>query len=621
MAKARTTATKISRAIELTRAISMPGSLMNTTGGALDVRYAAANQADRVGIPQASRYEGLQVFQQDTKTLYILKDNSTPEGVWEAVALGGSVAEDLSSVIEQVTQLEQKVTAQGEEITANAGAIEELGGRVDGIDTEIEGIKEAATALGEKVTANEGEIAAAKGRLDGVEGRLDIVEPKLDAVVAESAQNKLDIAEVKQTVESNKTATDEAIAVVDKKVEDNKVATDEAIAAVEGKATENASAITALDQKVDTKVGELEAKDAEQDQEIAKLKETVTNKNNNTIVVNTFEEIAGANPEPKAGDLAYVLDEKKAYIFTMNAPTARVTKNGDVTGQWVIFDEITTELDLVEYLKKSEAEDTYRKLADQIAKVDLDEALVAEIDAKATTEAMNEALATKAEKEHVHEMTEVTGLQDALDGKSDVGHKHVVADITDFADEVESAIVAKDYATNTALTAVEGKVDTHIADDEKHLSEEQIQQLVDLGVKGAEGSLFNKVEALEAKKVEVDDETIVRSDDDIISVKEGVFAKEGHTHTVADITDLDEHLESKQYATQGALDNHVNNVDVHVTKEQKDNWEAHRNNLGIHVQVGGEAPAPNTFGLWLDLNADQVEPIVGTFKAGEATCR
>ena len=126
--------------------------------------------------------------------------------------------------------------------------------------------------------------------------------------------------------------------------------------------------------------------------------------------------------------------------------------------------------------------------------------------------------------------------------------------------------------------------------------------MIDLGVKGQGGSLFNRVDALEAKKVEVDNKTIVRGENDVISVKDGVFAAAGHKHTVADITDLDSHIESKGFAKQGELDNHVGNTDIHVTKEQKENWEAHRNNLGIHVQVGGEAPAPNTFGLWLDLN-------------------
>ena len=95
---------------------------------------------------------------------------------------------------------------------------------------------------------------------------------------------------------------------------------------------------------------------------------------------------------------------------------------------------------------------------------------------------------------------------------------------------------------------------------------------------------------------------MARDENDVISVKDGVFAAADHKHTVADITDLDAHIDSKVFATQGAVDNHVNNTDIHVTKEQKENWEAHRNNLGIHVQVGGEAPAPNTFVLWLDLN-------------------
>lgn len=613
---------KISRAIELSRAISMPGSLMNTTGGALDVRYVAANEADRTGIPQVSRYEGLQVFQQDTKVLYVLKDNSTADGVWEAVALGGSVAEDLSKVTEKVAGLESKITDAEGKITANEKAIEGLDtkataakNRLDGIDTEISGIKEAATSL--------------TGRVEGTEGRLNTVEPKVtaledkaNAVVAESAQNKSDIAALTKTVGDNKTSTDKAISDVNKKVDDNKKETDDRLTAVETKASTNEGAIASLNSKVDAAVESLGNKDSAQDEEIQKLKDAITNKNNNTVVVDTFAEIATANPNPKAGDLAYVISEKKSYIYTENAPTAKITKSGDVAGQWIEFDEISSELDLADYLKKADAEAKYRKLADKIAKSDLATELVTEIDAKAVKADVDEALTKKADKQHTHEIAEVTGLQGALDGKAAAVHEHTVANITDFAEKVDAAIVAKDYATNTTVTAVSGKVDAHVADADKHVSATQKQQLVDLGVKGAEGSLFSKVAALEAKKVEVDNKTIVRSDDDIISVKDGVFSKEGHKHTVADITDLDTHLDSKNYAGQDELDNHVGNSDIHVTKAQKEEWDAHKNNLGIHVQIGGDAPAPNTFGLWLDLNADadKKAPIVGTFKADETTC-
>jgi len=645
MEKAKTI--KVSRAIELSRAISMPGSIMNTTGGALDVRYAAANKADRIGIPQASRYEGLQVFQQDTKVLYILKDNSTADGVWEAVALGGSVAEDLSKVIKQVTDLEGKVTKAEGKITANEKAIEGLNtkvaaaeGRLDDIDTEISDIKEAATELAgrvddteDRLDAVEPKVTTLEGEVTKVKGRLDVVEPKLNAVVAESAKNKSDITALTKKVEDNKTDVNKAISAVDKKVDDNKKETDGRLTAVEAKATANKESITALNSKVDAAVETLGNKDAAQDVEIQKLKDAITNSNNNTVVVNTFPEIAIANPKPKTGDLAYVVSEKKSYIYTENAPTAKISKSGNVTGQWIEFDEISSELDLVDYLKTADAEATYRKLADKIAKGDLANGLVAEINAKAVKADVDEALtkkadkstvdtalAGKADKVHTHKIADVTGLQDALNSKEAVGHKHTVVDVTDFAEKVDAAIVAKNYATNATVTALGQKVDAHIANTEKHVSETQKQQLVDLGVKGTEGSLFSKVEALEAKKVEVDNKTIVRSESDVISVKDGVFSKEGHKHVAADITNLDEHLARKGYASQNALDNHTNNVDIHVTKEQKDNWEEHRNNLGIHVQVGGSAPAPDTFGLWLDMEDTKAEAVAGNFLAGERTC-
>lgn len=53
------------------------------------------------------------------------------------------------------------------------------------------------------------------------------------------------------------------------------------------------------------------------------------------------------------------------------------------------------------------------------------------LDGKATTTALNDGLAGKANSSHTHAVADVTGLQTDLDGKANKTHTHAVADVTD----------------------------------------------------------------------------------------------------------------------------------------------------------------------------------------------
>lgn len=61
-------------------------------------------------------------------------------------------------------------------------------------------------------------------------------------------------------------------------------------------------------------------------------------------------------------------------------------------------------------------------------------------------------LLNKADKDHTHEIDDVTGLQDALDAKSDEGHKHVSADITDLQDKLDEKSDIGHTHTHTDIT-------------------------------------------------------------------------------------------------------------------------------------------------------------------------
>ena len=116
----------------------------------------------------------------------------------------------------------------------------------------------------------------------------------------------------------------------------------------------------------------------------------------------TEDEIATANANPKVGDMAYVISTKRAYIYKgVDALSAKAVPQG-----WVVFDEITSELDLVNYLKKSEAEATYRKLSAKIAESDLATELVNKIDAKADKSYVDGELAGKTDEAYVNSKVE-----------------------------------------------------------------------------------------------------------------------------------------------------------------------------------------------------------------------
>ena len=89
---------------------------------------------------------------------------------------------------------------------------------------------------------------------------------------------------------------------------------------------------------------------------ISEIREAIAQKGSRTVVVETEEEIATANDNPQVGDMAFVIGSKRAYIY--KGLEMYVERSAAPEG-WVVFDEITSEVDLVNYLKKDEASSTY----------------------------------------------------------------------------------------------------------------------------------------------------------------------------------------------------------------------------------------------------------------------
>lgn len=256
----------------------------------------------------------------------------------------------------------------------------------DYVDAAIEGVD--TSALGSRIAAVETknveqdkEIAKKVAKADVVNGLKETLEGKVldarqgkvlkdlvDGEVARATEAEGDLAGRLDVIEGVGEGS------INKALEDAKVYTDGKIGEVNG-------AISGLEGRVATNEGE-----------ISNIKDILANKNSNTIVVETEEEISIENPTPKIGDLAFVISTKRAYIYKgIQAAILSGIPDG-----WVVFDEITNELDLVNYLKKTDAEATYRKIADKITEGDLAVNLAAKINNKADTATVNAALDLKA---------------------------------------------------------------------------------------------------------------------------------------------------------------------------------------------------------------------------------
>lgn len=287
----------------------------------------------------------------------------TPEEKTQITSNKEAIAAETQARTEVVNAINGKldVINGNEETTGSISkALKDAKAYTDGKVLEVNG---ANSALSKRVEANE----AALGTVD-----TRIATAKGEAINTSNAHTTSEIAKIDAAYKAaDVQVLSDAKAHAEAKVQEAKTALEGSISTVDGKVD---SAKTELKGSIDTLTGRVSTNESD----IQNLKNTVANKNNNTIVVNTEDEIATTNANPKVGDMAYVISTKRAYIFKgVDALSAKAVPQG-----WVVFDEITSELDLVNYLKKSEADTTYRKLADKIAEVDLATELVSKIDSK-----------------------------------------------------------------------------------------------------------------------------------------------------------------------------------------------------------------------------------------------
>ena len=390
------------------------------------------------------------------------------------------IAANTSAITKEVQDRTQAVNAVDSKLTAEisraTAAEEALGNRIDGVETSVEEVrnlvdtktaqtlKDAKAYTDTKISEVNAANSALELRVEANETALGLVDGKIstaktEAIDTAKSYTNSEISKIDAAYKAADTQVlSDAKSYADTKIGEAKTALESSISTVDKKVD---STKVELQGNIDTLAGRVSVNESD----IQNLKDAVSNKNNNTIVVNTEDEIATANANPKVGDMAYVISSKRAYIFKgVNALSVKAVPQG-----WVVFDEITSELDLVDYLKKDEAEATYRKLADKIAEGDLATELVNKIDAKADKSYVDGELAKKTNEAYVNsKVEEVVAPVRTESAQNKVDIAQEVQNRTTEIARVESVITSKVDAAKQELTSsLTEKEDALKAEDAK----------------------------------------------------------------------------------------------------------------------------------------------------------
>lgn len=403
----------------------------------LDSRLTVKTIAERNAHVTGNRaYEGMLVYVEEDKKTYQLIDNS-----WEEFGFNEEKFQaGIQPILDKNTEQDSRLTAIEELVTGGEGLesiIADVAANTAAIAKEVQDRTTAVSSVDTKITAEVSRATAAEEalgeRIDGVEA--DLAEAITNAQADATAKSAQALKDAKAYTDTEITKIDTAYKAADVQVLSDAKA--HAEAKVQEAKTTLESSISAVDSKVTTLTGKVSANESA----ISDLRDAISNKNSNTIVVETEAEIATANPTPKVGDLAYVISSKRAYIYKgVEALTAKNAPEG-----WVVFDEITNELDLVNYLKKSEAETTYRKLVDKIAESDLATDLSSKINGKADTSYVNTELAKKATP------AQITEAVNPVSQKANANESAIAQEVTNRQGEITRV--------EGLVTSVDGKVD------------------------------------------------------------------------------------------------------------------------------------------------------------------
>ena len=255
--------------------------------------------------------------------------------VGEEISEVEAIAEGLNGRLTQAeADIDALETGLANEVSRSTGVEEGLQQQIDALNADVEAINHPQSGIlaGAKKYTDE-EIAKLNGIVGDLEGSLGSSSSELSGK----------IEELQGVVNSNKSETDAALEVVNGRL----------------------TAVTSRVDVLEGNVSDLRDADAQLATEIQNIKNHIAGQGSDTKVFANMDEFIGANLMPKVGDMAYVLDIKKAFIYR-GADAPAVLDVANVPAGWVIFDEISTEIDLVDYAKKSEVEEAVSTLEGKI---------------------------------------------------------------------------------------------------------------------------------------------------------------------------------------------------------------------------------------------------------------
>lgn len=310
-------------------------------------------------------------------------------------------------------------------------------------------------------------IRKAKYRVRNAEGKYEVVylETSADQVI-ESNEKKFVTQAEKDKIGQYQTAIDGIDGKIGtaktEAINESKQYTNTKIGEIDGayKAADEAvksAAATTAQQKADAvknelapKITAVEGKANQNESGIAEIKGLLA-KNTTAYVAPNVAGIAEVAPSPKVGDIVYVIESKRAYIYkgeeelvVFEAPAEEVPSG------WVLLDDIQTDVDLGGYETTAHAEATYMKKTDKVAEGNLEDGLKNKINGKLDQSQVNTSIDNKLNpvkndlQGKINAKLDTSAVNGKIDEKLNPAKEELKQAINAKAQEVTSAFQASD---------------------------------------------------------------------------------------------------------------------------------------------------------------------------------
>ena len=276
------------------------------------------------------------------------------EGLTEAL----TEAHDLINDRYTKSEVDGSFRAVETEISEVEAIAEGLNGRLTIAESNIVSLNEGLASESERAQGVEADLQA---QINGLDASIEAINHPESGILKQSkdytdekVKDLTDgvIKDLENSLGSSSSELTGKIEALEGVVASNKSETDAAIEVANGRLT----AVTSRVDVAETAIEDLRGADAELAEEIKSIKDVIAGQGSDTKVFETFEEfVAYAETAiPKIGDLVHVVNIKKSFLY--KGEPGKAVKGLDIPKNWILFDELTTEIDLHSYVKRSEVE-------------------------------------------------------------------------------------------------------------------------------------------------------------------------------------------------------------------------------------------------------------------------